>query len=91
MSQKLSIVTLFVSFVSVLVVVLLAAVVAAVFIDVLTSGVLISSSRSGCPCLLNSPHYRAGVCMYVYIIIHNEGYWFSGYLQSVVPSLQHLL
>ena len=38
MSQKLSIVKSLVSFVSVLVVVLLAAAVAAVFIDVLTSG-----------------------------------------------------
>ena len=56
MSQKSSIVTSLVSFVSVLVVVLLhvAAVVSAVFVDVLTSvvGVLTSSSsRSGCPCL----------------------------------------
>ena len=61
-SQKSSIVTSLVSFVSVLVVVLLhvAAVVAAVFVDVLTSGVgvLTSSSHSGCPYLSNGPNCR---------------------------------
>ena len=58
MFQKSSIVTSLVSFVSVLVVVLLH--VAAVFVDVLTSGVgvLTSSSRSGCPCLSNGPNCR---------------------------------
>ena len=87
MSQKSSIVTSLVSFVSVLVVVLLH--VAAVFVDVLTSGVgvLTSSSRSGCPCLSNGPNCRQEytcTCALIYTHTHTKDIGFpSTYLQSV--------
>ena len=65
------------------------AVVAAVFIDVLMSGVLTSSSCSGCPCLSNGPK---GVCMYVYINIRIYTKKDVGFpVSPIVPSLQHLL
>ena len=91
MSQKSSIVTSLVSFVSVLVVVLLhvAAVVAAVFVDVLTS----SSSRSGCPCLSNGPNCRQEytyTCALIYTLDFPSTCTYSQSMY-VVPSLQHLL
>ena len=92
MSQKSSIVTSLVSFVSVLVVVLLhvAAVVAAVFVDVLTS----SSSRSGCPCLSNGPNCRQEytyACALIYTLDFPSTCTYSQSMYVVVPSLQHLL
>ena len=95
MSQKSSIVTSLVSFVSVLVVVLLH--VAAVFVDVLTSGVgvLTSSSRSGCPCLSNGPNCRQEytcTCALIYTHTHTrKRYWFSKYILTVSPCTSSFL